>query len=67
MVEDTYLLYLPATQSEHVALDVAAVALSLIIHTESRYTQTYNRVWRHSRERWIQSYNIHTSGIAQVG
>ena len=39
-MEDTYLLYLPATQSEHVALD----ALSLIIHTESRYKQTYNRV-----------------------
>ena len=40
----------------HVALDVAPVALYMIIHTESRYTQTYNRVWRHIRERWIQSY-----------
>ena len=26
-VEDTYLLYLPAMQSEHVALDAAPVAL----------------------------------------
>ena len=56
--------YLPATQSEHVTVPVA---LYMIIHTESRYTQTYNRVSRHFRERWIQSYSIHISGIAQVG
>ena len=48
--------YLPAiVQSKHVALDVAPVALYMIIHTESRYTQTYNRVSRYFRDRWIQS------------
>ena len=67
MVEDTYLLYLPATQSKHVALDVAAVALYMFIHTEARYTQIYNRVSRHFRVRWIQSYSIYISGMAQVG
>ena len=37
--------YLPAiVQSEHVALDVAPVALFIVIHTESRYTHTSNRV-----------------------
>ena len=64
-MEDTYLLYLPATQSEHVA--APELIITIITYTESRYTQTYNRVWRHFRDRWIQAYNIHRSGIAQVG
>ena len=50
-MEDTYLLYLPVTQSEHVALDVAPVALYMIIQIESRYTHAYIRVCRHIRER----------------
>ena len=63
-MEDTYLLYLPATQSEHVAAPELVEAM--IIHTESRYTHTYNRVSRHIRERWIQSYTFirhSTSGL----
>ena len=43
-MEDTYLLYLPAAHSEHEAVDVAPVALFIVIHIESRYTHTYIRV-----------------------
>ena len=64
-MEDTYLLYLPAPHSVHVALDVAPVAL-YIRYRKSQDTHIYTFEYAGISER-VGFSHMHTSGIAQVG
>ena len=63
-MEDTYLLYLPAPHSVHVALDVAPVAL-YIRYRKSQDTHIHPIEYRDISERDEFSH-MHISGITQA-